>query len=85
MMSLFVSRILRFGSLLSFLLMSGAGWLVFIRSSRLGAVEREGSDAEATISGGGRSSKRLVGISAALFLMAFVTSEALVMIRAFCR
>jgi len=48
-------------------------------------VEREGSDAEATISGGGRSSKRLVGISAALFLMAFVTSEALVMIRAFCR
>jgi len=85
MMSLFVSRILKFGSLMSFLLMSAAGWFVFIRSSRLDAMEREGSDAEATFRSGGRSNKRIAGISAAVFLMAFVTSEALFMIRAICR
>lgn len=83
-MTFLVVRILRFGSFLSIVLASAAGCFVWIRASGLTATEREVSNSGATMSDG-RSSKRLAGVAAALFLMAYVTSEAVVMIRAFCR
>jgi hypothetical protein len=81
-MNCFVRCILRLGSLMGCLLASSAGCFVFTRASSLAATEREGSDSEATIRAGGGSSKHLAGIGAALFLMAFVTSEVLLAIRA---
>jgi hypothetical protein len=49
------------------------------------AVEADRSDLVEPMRANGKSSKPLAGISAALFLMAFVTSETLVMIRALYR
>jgi len=83
-MTFLVGRILKFGSFLSIVLASAAGCFVWIRASGLTATEREASNSGASMSDG-RSSKRLAGVGAALFLMAFVTSEALAMIRAFYR
>jgi hypothetical protein len=85
MMNFLVDRILKFGSPSSIALASTAGCFVLIRGSRQIATESDGSNSSDSICADDRSSQPLAGISAALFLMAFVASEALVMIRAFYR
>jgi len=84
-MNFLVERILKFGSPLSVVLASIAGCFVLMRGTCLIASESDGSDSSASMCTDGRLGKPLAGLSAALFLTAFVTSEALVMIRAFCR
>jgi hypothetical protein len=85
MMNFLVDRILKFGSPLSIVLASIAGCFVLMRGTHLIARESDGSDSSASMCTDDRLSKPLAGISAALFLMAFVASETLVMIRALYR
>ena len=85
MTNCFVRWILKLGSLTGCLLASSAGCFVFTRASRMVAVEADRSDPVEPMRANENSSKPLAGISAALFLMAFVTSETLVMIRALYR
>ncbi len=85
MMNFLVGRVLKFGSPLSIVLASTAGCFVLMRGSHLIARESNGSDSAASVRTDDRSGKPLAGLSAALFLMAFVASETLVMIRAFYR
>jgi hypothetical protein len=56
---------------------SAAGSSVFTRGFRLIAIDEVGSNTEAALRTVSRSGKSLSGIGAALFLLAFVTSEAL--------
>ena len=84
-MNFVVDRILKFGSPLSIVLASTAGCFVLMRGSRLIARESDASDSAVSMRTDDRSNKPLAGISAALFLMTFVASEALVMIRALYR
>jgi hypothetical protein len=56
-----------------------------MRGFRLVALEKEDSAAGSSIRVDRTPGKPLAGIGAALFLLAFVTSEALVTIRALCR
>jgi hypothetical protein len=85
MTNCFVRWILKLGSLTGRLLASSVGCFVFTRASLMVAVEADRSDLVEPMRANGKSSKPLAGISAALFLMAFVTSETLVMIRALYR
>jgi hypothetical protein len=82
MMSRFVRRILDLGPLMRDLFVSAAGCFVFTRGFRLAAMEKEGSDTVASIRAAGTSRKPLAGIGAALFLLGFIASEALVTIQA---
>ena len=83
MMNSFVRRILKFSPLLRDLVVSAAGCFAFMRGFRLVAMGKEESDAGASLRADGRSPKSLAGIGAALFLLAFVASEALATIGAF--
>jgi hypothetical protein len=56
-----------------------------MRGFRLVASKKEESAVESSIRVDGTLGKPLAGTGAALFLLTFVTSEALVMIRALCR
>lgn len=85
MMNSFTGRILKLGPLMRDLLVSAAGSFAFTRCFRLIAKGQEGSDTRALIRVVSASHKPLAGIGAALFLLAFVTSEALAAIRAFGR
>jgi hypothetical protein len=85
MMNSLVERILKSGSPLSIVLASSTGCFVLMRGSRLIAMESDGSDSSVSLRTDDRLSRPLAGLSAALFLMAFAASEALVMIRALCR
>jgi hypothetical protein len=75
-------RILKLGPLMRDLFVSAAGCFAFTRCFRLIAIGKEGSDTGPYIHVVGRSRKPLAGIGAALFLLAFVASEALAAIRA---
>jgi hypothetical protein len=85
MMNSRTGRILKLGPLMRDLLVSAAGSFAFTRCFRLIAIGQEGSDTRARIRVASASHKPLEGIGAALFLLAFVTSEALAAIRAFGR
>jgi hypothetical protein len=88
MMNSYFGRILKLGPLSRDLFVSAAGGFAFTRCFRLialGRVGREGSGTGSSICVASPSRKPLAGIGAALFLLAFVTSEALATIRALGR
>jgi len=76
MMNSFAGRILKFGPFTRDLFVSAAGCFAFTRCFRLIAVGKEGSDTVSAIYVAGTSRKSLAGSGAALFLPAFVASEA---------
>jgi hypothetical protein len=80
----FVGRIRKLGLLMRSLLSIAARSFVFARGFRLVAMGEERTNPLASIRVDGALRKPLAGIGAALFLLAFVTSDALVMIRVFC-
>lgn len=82
MMNSFAGRILKLGPLSRDLFVSAAGCFAFTRCFRLIAIGQEGSDTGSSISFASPSRKPWAGIGAALFLLAFVTSEAFATIRA---
>ena len=75
-MSSHIRRILNFGLLIGDVVVSAAGCFVFMRCSRVVATGQERPDAGSSMRADGRSIKPLAGIGAALFLLAFVASEA---------
>jgi hypothetical protein len=85
MMNSYFGRILKLGPLSRDLFVSAAGGFAFTRCFRLIALGREGSGTGSSICVASPSRKPLAGIGAALFLLAFVTSEALATIRALGR
>jgi hypothetical protein len=85
MMNSFPGRILKLGQLSRDLFVSAAGSFAFTRRFRPVAIGKEGSDTGSSICFAVRSRKPLAGIGAALFLLAFVTSEALAAIRTLSR
>jgi NADH:ubiquinone oxidoreductase subunit F (NADH-binding) len=85
MMNRFVRHLLKIGVLMRDLCVSAVGCFVFLRGFRLVASKKEESAVESSIRVDGTLGKPLAGTGAALFLLTFVTSEALVMIRALCR
>jgi hypothetical protein len=85
MMNSYFGRTLKLGPLSRDLCVSAAGSFAFTRCFRLIAVGKEGSDTGSSICVASPSRKPLAGIGAALFLLAFVTSEALATIRALGR
>ena len=76
MMNSFVRRILNFSPLLPDLAVSAAGCFALMRGFRLVATENDDSDTAASVRAAGTSRKPFAGIGAALFLSAFVASEA---------
>lgn len=76
MMSNHIRRILKFGLLMGDIVLSAAGCFVFMRGSRVVAMGQQRPDARSSMRADGRSTKPLAGIGAALFLLAFVASEA---------
>jgi hypothetical protein len=76
-----VRRILNLGPLMLDLCASSVGCFVFTSAFRWFAMEKEGSDTVASIRVVGPARKTLAGIGAALFLLAFVNTEALATIR----
>jgi hypothetical protein len=82
MMNRFVRRILELGSLLWNLVVSTAGGFVFMRGMRLAASEKEEPKTGSFVCIDETPHKPLAGIGAALFLLAFVTSEVFETIRA---
>jgi hypothetical protein len=85
MMKHFLGRILKFGPPMGDLFVSATGCFVMMRGFRMVATEKEGSETGSPLRVDGRSRKPLAGIDAALFLLVFVASEALLTIRAFGR
>jgi hypothetical protein len=89
MMNRFVRRILELGPLLCDLGLSAVGCFVFMRGFRLVAIDELGSDTGLSMSDAGYDAgsprEQFAGTAGALFLLVFVTSEALAMIRAFGR
>ena len=67
----------KLGPLMRDLVGSTTGSFVFTCGFRLIAIDEVGSNTEAAVRTVSRSQKSLAGIGAALFLLAFVTSEAL--------
>jgi hypothetical protein len=82
MMNSFAGRILKLGPLSRDLFVCAAGCFAFTRCFHLIATGKEGSDTGSSIRVANSFRKPLAGVGAALFLLAFVTSEALAAIRA---
>lgn len=72
----YVRRILKLGPLMGDMAVSAAGCFVFIRGFRVVVLEQERPNARSSVRTEGVPRMPLVGISAALFLLAFVASEA---------
>jgi hypothetical protein len=81
----FVRRLSKLGTLMRDLAVSAAGCFVFIGRLRPLAIAKDGSGARSSPGVDGTTRKPLAGIGAALFLLAFVASEALATISAFRR
>ena len=75
-MSRFIRRMLKLGPFMGDLAVSAAGCFALMRGFRLLAIEEEGSDTAGSVRAAGTPRKQLAGIGAALFLLAFVASEA---------
>jgi hypothetical protein len=73
------------GLIIRYLVASTAGCFVFARGFQLIAKDGEGADKGLPSRVVGRSPKLWAGMDAALFLMAFITSEALMTIMALRR
>jgi len=82
MMNCSARRILNLGSLMWDFSVSAVGCFVFTSGFRSLSMEKEGSETGAVIRVVSPARKTLQGIGAALFLLAFVTTEALATIRA---
>jgi hypothetical protein len=76
MMSRFIRRMLKFGPFMGDLAVSAAGCFALMRGFRLLAIEEKGSGTAGSVRAAGTPRKQLAGIGAALFLLAFVASEA---------
>jgi hypothetical protein len=61
---------------------SAIGCFIFTPGFRLVAMDEKGSDADSSKRADGRSPSLSMGIGAAIFLMVFITSEALATIAA---
>ncbi len=75
-MSNYIRRISKLGLLIGDMVVSAAGGFVFMRGFRVVAMGQEGPDTRSSMRAVGRYTKPLAGIGAALFLLAFVASEA---------
>jgi hypothetical protein len=75
-------RILNLGSLIWDFCVSSVGCFVFTSGFRSLSMEKEGSETGARIRAVSLPRRTLAGIGAALFLLAFVTTEAVATIRA---
>ena len=73
-MSSYMRRILKLGPLIGDVVVSATGCFALTRGFRLVASRQEGT--ESSMRADGRSKKPLEGVGAALFLLAFVASEA---------
>lgn len=80
MKSRYVRRILKLGSSLWDLVVSAAGCFVFTRGFSLVTIRKQESKTAESIRTVGTSHRPLVAVGAALFLLAFVVSEALAMV-----
>ena len=76
MMSSYIRRIRKLGPLMGDMAVSAAGCFVFIRGFRVAAMGQERPDARSSMRADGKATKPLAGMGAALFLLAFVASEA---------
>ena len=76
MMSSHIRCILNLGLLMGEMVVSAAGCFVFMRGFRVVAMGQERPEARSSMRADGRSAMPLAGIGAALFLLAFVASEA---------
>jgi hypothetical protein len=76
MMSRFIRRMLKFGPFMGDLAVSAAGCFALMRGFRLLTIEEKGSGTAGSVRAAGTPRKQLAGIGAALFLLAFVASEA---------
>jgi hypothetical protein len=85
MMKRFVRRILQLWQLMWNLRAAVVGCFAFMRGFGLIVSEKEEPATGSSTRVDGMAGKPLAGIGAALFLLTFVTSEALVMIRALWR
>jgi hypothetical protein len=85
MMRRLTRRILKFGSLLGGMIMSGTGCFVFVHHFRVVAVGHERPDAQPSMRVDRKSKTPFEGTGAALFLLAFVASETTATIVAFRR
>jgi len=75
-MSRFMRRILKLGPIMGDVALSSVGCFAMMRGFRLLAVGEKGSDTTGSARAAGTPRKHLAGIGAALFLLAFVASEA---------
>jgi len=75
-MSRFIRRMLKFGPFMGDLAVSAAGCFALMRGFRLLTIEEKGSGTAGSVRAAGTPRKQLAGIGAALFLLAFVASEA---------
>ena len=85
MMNMLIRRISILSQPMWNVIVSAVGGFVFIQGLRPFAVRCSGSGTAASLFAAATSSKLLAGSSAAVFLLAFIASEAMVAIRAFCR
>jgi hypothetical protein len=76
MMSSYMGRIRKLGPLVGDMVASATGCFALVRGFRVAAVGQEKPDASSSMRADGKSAKPLEGIGAALFLLAFVASEA---------
>jgi len=76
MMSRFMRRMLKLGPFMGDLAVSATGCFALMRGFRLLAIGEKGSDTTGSARAAGTPRKHLAGIGAALFLLAFVASEA---------
>jgi hypothetical protein len=82
MMSDLHNRTLKMGLSIGQMVASVAGCFLFTRGFRLIAMDEAGSSTLSPVRAVSRSPKLWAGMDAALFLMAFVTNEALITIMA---
>lgn len=76
MISRFMRRMRKLGPFMGDLAVSATGCFALARGFRLLAIEERGSDTAGSVRAAGTPGKQLAGSGAALFLLAFVASEA---------
>jgi hypothetical protein len=76
MMSSYIRRIRKLGPLMGDMVASATGCFALMCGFRVAAMGQERPDARSSMRADGKSRKPLEGIGAALFLLAFVASEA---------
>jgi hypothetical protein len=82
MTSNFIRRSLRLGAVVGNLFMTASGSFMLLRGFRQVALDEEAPGTESSQRADGKSRRMIAGIDAAVFLLAFVASEALATIGA---